>query len=270
MNSLNNLLDKIETSKQLDFGDILSRTFELYKKTWTQGLILILVMLLFMAPFFIALYIPMFKTAMEQMESGAYDPSDPNSLIQAQSSSFQYMILGFTFIVGFINTGLVAGFYRIVKRIDFEETFGFKDFFYFFKSKYLSKIFAIAAFSLLVALVNLLVERFLPDTSASLLSAGVSIIFSVYTTLFVMFFAFNPHLESSDFFVLSFKFGSKKWFLIFGLLFVTVIIAILLGIITCFIGLLFTMSIVYLPIYLVYKDFFGFDTISDIDRIGID
>lgn len=269
MNSINDLLTKIEDAKQLDFGDIINRTFELFKKTWTQGLILVFMMLLILLPFFLAIYIPMFNNIMEQVESGGYDPNDASSLIQVQSASFQYMVLGVTFVVSFFNTGLVAGFYRIVKRIDYDEAYSFKDFFYFFKSKYLGKMFAIAAFSLLIALVNFMVERFLPPLSASLFNVAVSVIFSVYSALFVVFFAFNPHLESSDFFVLSFKLGSKKWFLIFGLLFVTAVIG-MLGAIACFIGMLFTISIVYLPNYLIYKDIFGFHEVNDIDKIGIE
>ncbi|MEW4925307.1 hypothetical protein [Algibacter sp. 2305UL17-15] len=269
MNSINTLLDKIDTAKQLDFGDIISRTIELFKKTWLRGFILLLIMMVVMIPFFMAIYIPMFDSVMEQVQSGDYDPNDASSLMLAQPDSFRYMILGFTFVMSFVSTGLVAGFYRIVKKIDHDETHSLSDLFYFFKQHYLGKIFAIAAFALLLALVNFTLEKFLPQLSASFLNAGISVIFSVYSALFVVFFAFNPQLESSDFFVLSFRLGSKKWFLIFGLLFVTMIIG-MLGIIACFIGVLFTISIVYLPTYFVYKDVFGFDATSDIEKIGIE
>ena len=71
----------------------------------------------------------------------------------------------------------------------------------------------------------------------------------------------------SDFFTLGFKLGLKKWFLIFGLMMVTGVIGAL-GAIACFVGMFFTLSIMYLPTYLVYKDIFGFDNISAIDKIG--
>ena len=51
MNSLDTLLEKIDTAKQLDFGDILSRALELFKKTWLRGFILVLIMLVIMIPF---------------------------------------------------------------------------------------------------------------------------------------------------------------------------------------------------------------------------
>lgn len=267
MNTLSSLQEKIDNVKELDFGDILSRTIDLFKKTWLQGFIMILLVMVVMVPFFIALFMPTYSSVIEQVQSGDYDPNDGSSLLQNQPDSFRYMILGLTFFISFVSTGLMAGFYRIVKRIDFEESYGFSDFFHFYKAKNLGKIFAIAAFSLLIALINFAFEKFLPPVAATMFNSALSIILSVYTALFVVIFAFNPHLESSDFFTLSFKLGSKKWFLLFGLMFVTVIIG-MLGAIACFVGMFFTLSIVYLPTYLVYKDVFGFDNVSAIDKIG--
>lgn len=264
MNTLVSLQDKIDNVKEIDFGDILSKTFELFKKTWLQGFILFLLIMIVLAPFFIAVFTPTFGAVIEQAQSGNYDPNDSSSLLQNQPDSFRYMILGITFIISFISTGLIAGFYRIVKRIDFNEAYGFFDFFHFYKAKNLGKIFAIAAFSLLVALINFACEKFFSPITASLFNGLLSVVLSVYTTLFVVFFAFNSHLESSDFFTLSFTFGSKKWFLLFGLMVVTAIIG-MLGVIACFIGMFFTISIVYLPTYLVYKDVFGLDNKSSTD-----
>lgn len=267
MNTLSSLQQKIDNAKELDFGDVLSRTFDLFKKTWLQGFILMLLIMVIMIPFFIAIFMPAYGGIIEQVETGNYDPNDGSSLLQNQPDSFRYMILGLTFVISFISTGLMAGFYRIIKRIDFGETYGFSDFFYFYKAKNLGKMFAIAAFSLLIALINFAFEKFFPPMLASLFNGVTSIVLSVYTTWFVIFFAFNTHLESADFFTLSFKFGSKKWFLLFGLMFITGIIGAL-GVIACFVGIFFTISIMYLPGYLVYKDVFGFDNKSVIDEIG--
>ncbi len=268
MNTFTLLQEKINNAKELDFGDILSKTFELFKKTWIQGFLLVLILMVVMIPLFIAIYMPMYSSVIEQIQSGDYDPNDSSSLMQFQTDSFRYMILGFTFVISFISTGLIAGFYRIVKRIDFNESYTFGDFFRFFKGKYLGKIFAIAAFSLMVSMINFGLEKFLPPAMASILSGVLSIILSVYTTLFVVFFAFNEDLESSEIFSLSFSLGTKKWLLIFGLLVVSGIIGFL-GVIACGFGLLFTISIVYLPIYFVYKNIFGFTSVSPIDEIGM-
>ena len=66
---------------------------------------------------------------------------------------------------------------------------------------------------------------------------------------------------------ISFNLGTKKWLITFGLMFVTGILG-MLGVIACFIGLLFTISIMYLPVYFVYRDVVGFEDDSEIMKIG--
>jgi uncharacterized membrane protein len=82
-----------------------------------------------------------------------------------------------------------------------------------------------------------------------------------------MVFSNNPDLSETEIVKLSFRLGTKKWLITFGLLFVTGILG-MLGIIACGIGLLFTMSIVYLPVYFVYRDVVGFEDDSEIMKIG--
>jgi hypothetical protein len=263
------LLSKIDNAHDLDFGTILGASIELFKKVWVQGLILMLLVLVALVPFFLWVYVPLFRELMEQAQSGAYDRTGASQLVKEMTKSMQYTILGITFVYTFFSTGLVSGFYKIVKKLDHDEPFVFGDFFYYFKGRYLGKLFAIAAFTLLLALLNLVFEKFLPAFSASLLKIGISLIFSVYSSLFLVFFAFNETLEISDIFVLSFKLGSRKWALLFGLIIVGLILG-MLGALGCGIGMLFTFSIMYLPLYIVYKTLFGFDALTDIDKIGSD
>ena len=149
MNTNQSLQNKIDNAKELDFGNILNRTFDLYKKTWSQGFILILLGVLVITPFIVLVFMPTYLSMVEQAASGDYDYSTPNYFRQSQPESFRYMELGLTFFISFITTGLLAGFYRIIKRIDFGESYKFLDFLYFFKMKNLGKMFAIASFSFL-------------------------------------------------------------------------------------------------------------------------
>jgi hypothetical protein len=71
-------------------------------------------------------------------------------------------------------------------------------------------------------------------------------------------FAFNPELSVKEVIYSSFNLGTKKWFIAFGLLFVSTILAQLAGMIMCVIGVLFTASFVYLPAYFIYKEVVGF------------
>ena len=267
MSTFENLLEKINNVKQLDFGDILSSTFELFKKVWLQGFLLMVILCVVMIPLFVAIYIPVYSSLMEQMQNGDYTPNDAGNLFAGQSDNFRYRIIGFTFVISFLTTALVAAFHKIIAKLDNEEAFSFSDFFQFFKVKYFDRIFAIASFSLLIALLNFAFEKFLPAATATMLNLVLNVILSVYTSLFVVFFAFNSHLKAGEIFSLSFNLGSKKWLLIFGLMVITAIIG-MLGAIACGFGMLFTISIVYLPIYLIYKDVIGFNKTTAIDRIG--
>ena len=258
---------KIEKARTLDFGDILSRSLELFKKGWLQGFLLMLIVFITMIPFIIFIYVPIYQSLIEQVGNSDYDPNSVANSLFTQDA-FRYKILGLTFVVSFLSTMLVAGFYRMLKKIDFSENHSFLDLFYFFKAKYMGRVFAIAAFTLLISLVNYGLEKYLPSSMASLLSVLLSVLSSVYTTLFVVFFAFNPDLEGAEIYSLAFNLGTKKWLLIFGLLLVTGVIGFL-GFIACGFGVMFTISIVYFSPYLVYKDVVGFNHLSDIDKIGV-
>ena len=80
MNTIAYLTDKINNAKDLDFGSILSKSFELFKKTWVQGFILILIIFITLIPFFMAIYWPIYSSVFEQMQNGDYDPNDINDL----------------------------------------------------------------------------------------------------------------------------------------------------------------------------------------------
>jgi hypothetical protein len=71
-----------------------------------------------------------------------------------------------------------------------------------------------------------------------------------------------------DIIKISFKLGNKKWFITFVTMFIAGIIG-MLGILACGIGILFTLSIVYLPSLLIYKEVVGFNGNTEIDSIGI-
>ncbi len=267
MDTYSKLQEKINRAEDLEFGDILSKTIELFKKTWLNGFLMLLILVVIYIPFFIVLYIPIYQEMMEQIQNGGYDPNNVNGLVYTQSNNMKLMTLGITFVISLFSTFLIAGFYRLIKKIDFDESYSIKDLFFFLKGQYIPKVITIAAFSLMVAMLNLFLEKVLPNGLATTLSLFVTIVSSVYTTLFVVFLAFNPDLDVSSIFSLSFNLGTKKWLLIFGLAVVTGILGFL-GVVACGFGILFTISIVYLPPYLIYKQIVGFDTVDSIDLIG--
>jgi hypothetical protein len=84
---------------------------------------------------------------------------------------------------------------------------------------------------------------------------------------FAVILAHHPHLSEMEIVKASFALGNKKWPLTFGTMLVAGLMG-MLGIIGCGIGVVFTISIVYLPPFLIYKNAIGFDETSPIDVIG--
>jgi hypothetical protein len=244
---------KINENKSVDFGDIFNKSFELFKKTWQQGLlhmllsvgIVLAVMALIMIPLFtMGIFDP---SAFESFETG-----DPNfsGIIMIYLTMFPAIFIAATF-----SMLLNAAFYRIVKQIDAGElespvaSFGM-----FFKTQYVVKAFVLSLLTMLIAIVAML-ACYLP-------------LFYVMIplTFVVVVFAYNPDLSAMDLIKLSFKLGTKKWLVTFGLVIVSSILAEVVGLLLCGIGIFATASFIYLPTYYIYKEVVGFDDNSTEDN----
>jgi hypothetical protein len=159
-------------------------------------------------------------------------------------------------VAGAVSVAINAGFYRIIKKLDKDESVATSDFFYFVKTKYLGKTFMLMLVSIVIAI-------------PSALLCYIPLIYMIVSlSFFAIIFAFNPDFTVSEIVKVSFKLGHKKWLLSFGLIIVSSILANLVGYILCGIGLLFTATFSYHPIYLIYKKTIGFDETSIIDEIG--
>jgi len=251
MNTINTLLQKIENAKELDFGDIFNKSIELFKKTWVQGLVMLLLTIVLMIPFYIIMYLPLIAMGL----------FDPESFQQGQEPDlavllpFYLLMIVFSFFAMIIGFGLKSAFYRICKIKDLNEA-GSDDYFYFFKKPYLGKTVKLAAMTFGISLLAMLL-CVLPIFYVMVPIALINVIY-----------AFNPDMSASDIVKVGFKLGNKKWLITFGLLFISSILAQLVGMIMCFVGIFVTASFAYLPAYFVYKESIGFNETSAIEEIG--
>ncbi|PHS10942.1 MAG: hypothetical protein COA88_01245 [Kordia sp.] len=238
------LEQKINENKSIDFGDIFSKSIELFKKTWKQGLLhallsvgLVLgVMALVLVPLFLmGVFDP---SAFESIESG--DP-DYKSIIIVYLVMFPAIFLASVF-----SLLLNMAFYRMIKQIDLDEPASSVSFGMFMNTKYFMKALVLSIITTLIAVVAVL-ACYLP-------------LFYVMVplTLLIPILTFNPEMSNSDLIKASFKLGTKKWLITFGLIFISAILAELVGLILCGVGIFVTMSFIYLPSYFVYKDTIGF------------
>lgn len=249
MNTLDSLLQKVGQAKPLDFGEIISNSIDLFKKVWLKGFVVILILVI--AAMIISLAFGFIGLAPD-----AYDFNygfDLESFSSFYSQNALYSVPQ-TILVSTLTLALVAAFYRICKQVDSGET-GQDDYLYFFKKEYFAKVFMLGIIYTLIA------------TVAQLLFLIPYIYVFVPLSYFAVIFAFNPDLSEMEIVKVSFALGNKKWLITFGTLFVMGIIG-MLGALACVIGLLFTISIIYLPVFLIYKEVIGFKAHSEIEEIG--
>ncbi|WP_106144862.1 hypothetical protein [Flagellimonas meridianipacifica] len=233
--------EKIDSSGALDFGRIFNASFELFKKVWVQGFITLLLTFVVIIPFYLVAYIPMVAVG---MTDPYYFESEelPASMILFFIVYYPIMLIGVTMF----TTCLTAAFLRICRRVDSDEI-GKDDYFFYFKKPYLSKAFTLA---LIITGLSIL----------GMLACGIGLIYLVVPmSLLSAFFAFDEELTSGEITKASFALGNKNWLIIFGLIFVSSLVA-QLGILLCFIGFLFTAMFTRIPIYFIYKDSIGFSS----------
>ncbi len=242
------LLERINENKHVDFGETFNNAFELFKKVFAYGLLLVVLQVLFVLPLIAVLYFPLLSMGiLESYGDSVYDSSfDFKAVSAGVLILFFIWALAVIFVIQAIAMALNAGFLKICKAADDGEIIDIKLFFTYFKSTYLSKLFVLSIASAGISILALLL--------------CVLPIFYVMVPiyLFAVIFAFNPELSVSEIIKSSFKLGNKKWLVIFGLIMVIAVCVQILAYVTCGLGSLlsfFTM----LALYNVYKKAIGFN-----------
>lgn len=258
MNTITSILERVKTAPSLDFGEIFSNSIELFKKTWVQGFLLQLFSVLIMLPFIILIYVPFVMAMVAQVQTDGGNPDSMeafNAVFAGFSLLFIVLIFVGMLVLSVVTLALQSGFYRIMKMLDHDEQVTTADFFYFVKGNHLSKLFILMLASLVISII------------AALLCFIPIIYVMVPMSFFTMFFAFNPELSVSDIIKGSFALGNKKWLLVFGLIIVSSLLAEIVGLLLCGVGVFFTAAFVYHPTYLVYKNVIGFNDDKPLNHI---
>ena len=253
MNKILMLSEKIRNAKHLDFGTILNEIIELFKKVWVQGLLLFLFSILIMLPIIILVYVPLIGVAMMESQGGTLDSEVFTGFFAGTSILYVLLIIVLFLILVAASSALIAGFYRIVKALDKGKGTTTSDFFYFFKTKYLTKLLLITLITISIAIGSALL-CYLP-----LLYTMVPI------SYFLIVFAFNSEESVTNIVKIGFQLGTKKWGISIAVMLIVGLTTTMLGIITCGLGNLFLISLSYLPAYIIYKNVIGFEEDIDLD-----
>jgi len=246
---LNELQKRIEKSKELDFGSIFEQCTDLFKKVWIHGFVVVLMIVIFSLGL-------SYVFGLIGLSADIYTFNEDfsmESVVALFSLNALYSIPQ-TILISTISIALMAGFYRICKNYDLGERVE-TDYFYFFDKGNFGKVFMLGIIQALIVAVTQFLFL-IPYIYAFVPLAYFSIIL-----------ANNPNLSEMEIVKASFSLGNKKWLITFGTMFVTGILG-MLGVLACGIGLLFTISIGYLPVFYIYKGAVGFDDRNEIDKIG--
>ncbi len=248
MYAFQTILNKIHSSKLIDFRDLFNESLSLFKKVWIQGLILQMFSIIIMLPFMISLYLPYFTLALNDNLNQQMDSVDLSSaLIEDYGTSLVWIYL-LMFAVSLVSSLLYLGFYRIVKEMDHENSFVLSDFFYFFKRPVFGK-----ALGVLLTYTGI--------TVIAALLCVFPLIYAIVPLLFMLpVFAYNSHLSISEIVKVAFALGNKKWGTTFLTLLLNMILFYVVTFVTCGLGALFISCFLYLPQYIIYKKVIGFDT----------
>lgn len=242
--------DKINKAPRLDFGNIFSDAITLFQKVWLQGFLMILLGSVTFIGLYTVMMIPMLASGfiLEQ------DAGDMNTVVSILLMGLMFLMYIVIIIAATtLNVGLQAAFYRIIRVKDrnLKSEVGV-NFGMFLKKRHLKKLF-------LFSLIYLLI------LGISYVLLIVPLLYTVVPMQYaVIIYAFHPEWSIKQILKAGFDLGNKKWGITFALLLVGGLAAYAVGLLACFIGIYFTMSFIYLPAYIIYKEVVGFTEVEDV------
>lgn len=246
---MGNTLDKrIQNSKNIDFGDIISKSFDLFKITWVDALLHALITFLVLLPFMLIIYIPLLPIY-GGMLGGFGESFRATSFMEETSGMVFFMWIGLIFFISFfiqpIILSVIGNFLQVCKNKDLGLDRSSEGYFNLLKNHF-GKLFLLSLASMGISILAILL-CFLP------------ILYVVVPLqLLLPVLVFNKSLTVTEIIVASFKLGNKYWLLLFGLIIVSSLLSSL-GFLLCGIGVIVTSYYQYIVLYFFYKDSVGFD-----------
>ena len=256
MNSKYQKSDQIsDTNYELDFGIVLEKAFNNYKKiAGIAGIGMIissLVLIVLFAGIFGSIY--GFANFTQTMTGFATQLNWSTELIIIFSGA----------VFGGVFSPINAGFILMARNASTNENFGLDSLFSYFSSSYFKDLFVSAV---LLSLFGGLVSFGFDSIGVKFVGTIISLILTLLTLLTIPLIIFNK-LDAVNAITTSCKLVLKSPFVIFGLAFVAVIFC-MLGIFGFCIGLFFTFPFWYSISYIIYAEIVPLDKTDVLDEIG--
>ncbi|MFT5077874.1 MAG: hypothetical protein ACI825_000699 [Planctomycetota bacterium] len=243
------IFKKIAQSSNPDFGDIISKSFDMYKKVISEGILHMLISIAIVIPFMLIVYLPILPEYISMMQNMG-DSYNQANVFEDMAPPFLIVwvlvILVMSFVMQVLSVSIFGHFLKFLKNKDLGNNDDIGGYFTIAKEHF-GKIIVLSLATTGITLLAT-IACFLP-------------VFYVMVplTLITPIFIFNPELSVADMVKASFKLGNKYWGVLFGLFIVSGLMASL-GFVACYIGIITTAFFSYIVYYYVYKETIGFDT----------
>lgn len=244
-------------AQPLDFGLVIEKSFENFKKIALLGGlgILLLVMLIFGAAF---VAVAAFMGAAENLTETLTD--------------FNFADLSIVGILIYVSVSIIfaglaapigAGFLKMAHLAHENKPFSIGTIFDYYKTHYFKELFIAGS---LISIVTVGTTTFFELIDLSYLGTIITYIIAYFTVISVPLIIFGNQTAINSI-SLSFKLVAQQPFIFLGLLAIG-IIGILVGLVGLCIGIFFTMPFWYSLIYTIYTNLYPINETSEIEEIG--
>lgn len=247
--TVKNRIDEIKVQGyQIDFGAVFNQTIENYKKIALYGGLVLFVFLI------------VFGLVLGGLFAGFVGTDEAARILQSkelQSENLDItsllMLSGVSLLIAVLISPFIAGLYKMAHNADKDDEFHVSTMFHYYNSSHFVDI--IIA-SVVLGIADLIIKGVINYLEIPILAGFLSAVVSFFTFLTIPLIIFG-NVRAIDAIKASIMIISKQPFVLLGLILVGVI-AVLLGLFGCCIGIIFTIPLLYSMGYIIYKYIIGF------------
>jgi uncharacterized membrane protein len=247
---MNNRIDeKIQKGYELELGQIIDNSFEIFKKiVWTAGLGYFLVTI-FMLSLIVLGMTFLDPSQLDYIKEISQDPA----FLENNPDIMGYYLV-FIIVVGSIFVPLNAGFLNLCHLAKTNQQFSILNIFDYYKSKHVKDL---IIGTLILTIFSTIITTLLDFANLKLVGFVIQMSISLFTILFIPLIIYGNQ-NFSNAIQKSIKLVVKYPFTILGALVIGIVFA-MLGMIAFCIGILFTLPYINCIYYSLYESIVGFE-----------
>ncbi|RKS93742.1 hypothetical protein BC952_1583 [Flavobacterium limicola] len=233
----------------LDFGNVFNHAFENYKKIALYAGLMLFVFMILMSIFAIVALFTFFdpETVLEKLKAENLQPENLtlNSIL---------IFSGVSILLSSLLSPFSAGLIKMAYCAEIDEEFHVSTMFEYYKARYFKELF-IATF--LITLLSTGLPKLFDYAQIPFVGFIITVLVTLFTLITIPLIIFG-NLKAVEAIQASILIVSKQPVVLLGLL-VIGIIATLVGLIGCCIGIVFTIPFMYSLYYATYSEIIGFE-----------